>query len=290
MSGFSADWLALREPADAAARSPQVTRAVAQRVAAHATLCVLDLGGGTGSNLRFLAPHLPRAQEWLLVDHDPQLLAHAPERLSAWAHGHGYSPSLDSGGLLIRGQDINCHVATRRLDLRDGVDDAMLYDGRHLVTASALLDLVSESWVTTFAARCRQSGAAVLVALNYDGRIVCTPSDPEDERIRALVNRHQRTDKGFGAALGPDATDVAAACFACAGYDVTRAPSDWVLMPDTGALQTPLIDGWAEAATALAPEHARTIAEWRTRRLAHVQAGRSHIVVGHEDLAAWPSS
>jgi len=26
---------------------------------------------------------------------------------------------------------------------------------------------------------------------------------------------------------------------------------------------------------------------WKTRRLAHVDAGRSRIVVGHDDLAAW---
>ena len=77
-----------------------------------------------------------------------------------------------------------------------------MFSGRALVTASALLDLVSEEWLRSLAARCRESGAALLFALSYDGRIQCSPDEPEDAAIRELVNQHQRTDKGFGRALG----------------------------------------------------------------------------------------
>src|SRR5260221_693568 len=104
-------------------------------------------------------------------------------------------------------------------------DDGSLCDGRALVTASALLDLVSEEWMGPLAARCAAAGASVLFALTYDGRIVCTPEDPEDAAIVALVNEHQRTDKGFGPALGPAATDAAERVFAQAGYRVQRARS-----------------------------------------------------------------
>jgi hypothetical protein len=53
-------------------------------------------------------------------------------------------------------------------------------------------------------------------------------------------------------------------------------------------MQRLLIDGWAQAATEISPERATIIERWHARRLAHVDAGRSHIVVGHDDLAAWP--
>jgi hypothetical protein len=53
-------------------------------------------------------------------------------------------------------------------------------------------------------------------------------------------------------------------------------------------MQRLLIDGWAHAATEISPEYATVIERWHARRLAHVDAGRSHIVVGHDDLAAWP--
>ncbi|MBI3491471.1 MAG: class I SAM-dependent methyltransferase, partial [Acidobacteria bacterium] len=137
-----------------------------------------------------------------------------------------------------------------------------------MVTASALLDLVSESWLRALAERCRANGAAVLFALSYDGRIQCSPEEPEDALVRDLVNRHQRTDKGFGPALGPEATDVAARCFADLGYSIKRESSDWVLTPESRELQKQVIDGWARAAAEVEPLRAKTIEAWRMRRLA----------------------
>ena len=146
---------------------------------------------------------------------------------------------------------------------------------------------MSGAWLEALAERCRASGAAALFALTYNGRSRCSPVEPEDETIRTLMNRHQQqNDKGFGRAAGPDAVDIAERCFAAAGYRVRRAPSDWVLTPDDRALQRQLIEGWADAAVELAPDQSATIGHWLARRLAHVDAGRSHVTVGHEDLAA----
>jgi hypothetical protein len=106
--------------------------------------------------------------------------------------------------------------------------------------------------------------------------------------VRDLMNRHQKTDKGLGGpAAGPDAVSCAERCFAEAGYRVRLEPSDWTLGPAAAALQRMLIEGWAGAATEMVRDRAPTIARWRARRLAHVGAGRSRLVVGHDDLAAW---
>jgi glycosyltransferase involved in cell wall biosynthesis len=263
---FSADWLALREPADRVSRSSRLTRAVADVFSQSAELRILDLGAGTGANMRFLAPHLPPRQSWLLVDHDGALLARVP---------------TSADGLR--------RVEPRQLDLNALNGDAgrECFSGRALVTASALLDLVSAEWLRALAARCRDTGAALLFALNYDGRIQFSPEEPEDAEVRELVNQHQRTDKGFGLALGPDAPATAERFLAGLGYRVERERSDWVLEPGSHELQRQLIDGWAQAATEIARERSGSIAGWRTRRLAHVAAGRSRLVVGHEDLAAW---
>jgi hypothetical protein len=257
MGSFSADWLALREPADHAARSERLTEAVVAAIGSDPAPRILDLAAGTGSNLRYLSGHFPGAR-WRLIDHDPDLL----DRV-------GQLPGVE----------------TCCLDL-SSLDHPEIFEGCRLVTASALLDLVSERWLRGLAASCAQDGAAALFALSYDGRIVCTPEDPDDGIVVALVNEHQRTDKGFGPALGPEATDVAERCFAAIGLTVQRAPSDWVLTPESGALQGQLIDGWAQAASAISPERARLIDRWRERRLAHVAAGWSAITVGHEDMAA----
>jgi hypothetical protein len=103
------------------------------------------------------------------------------------------------------------------------------------------------------------------------------------------MNRHQKTDKGLGGvAAGPDATTVAEQCFQRERYRVRREPSDWVVDASERGLQQMLIDGWAEAATEMAPESASSITQWRARRLEHVATGCSRLVVGHYDLAACP--
>jgi len=59
-----------------------------------------------------------------------------------------------------------------------------------------------------------------------------------------------------------------------------------VLNPESGELQRQLIDGWAQAAAAMAPQQMRMIDAWRERRFAHVAAGWSSMTVGHQDIAA----
>ena len=260
MGNSLADWLALREPFDAAARSDALTRAIAAALPHDRPLKIVDLGAGRGSNARYLAGRLPWPQEWLLLDGDATLLA-------------------DVGGLTP-------YFETKQMSL--GTLDPAIFKGRHLVTASALLDLVSETWLRHLAARCAESRASVLFALSYDGRIDCSPEDPADAAIVSLVNEHQRTDKGFGPALGPVATDCAERCFRDRGYYVARDRSDWLLTAASPELQRQLIEGWAQAATEVAPSQTATIDAWRRRRHAHIDAKRSQIIVGHEDLAGWP--
>jgi phospholipid N-methyltransferase len=260
-----ASWLALREPADAAARSAALTRRIAAEIECHRPLRIVDLGAGTGSNVRYLTNRLPRPQHWLLVDRDAALLEEARGRTSM-------------AGV----------VETCEMNLGSVESLRPIFAGRHLVTASALLDLVSADWLEALAGRCRAAGAAALFALTYDGRFECRPAEPEDQDIRVLMNRHQqRSDKGFGAAAGPDAAVCAEQAFAAAGYDVQRERSDWILDPDARDLQHQLIEGWARAAGEVAPEQLAMIASWTTRRLTHVEQGCSQIVVGHQDLIAW---
>ena len=252
MSGFSAEWLAIREPADAEARSSELLSFVGRPFQGR----LLDLGGGTGSNIRYLTGRLPSPQDWILVDNDPELLARAPQG-----------------------------VTTACADLNLVVDDDALFRQCALVTASALLDLVSETWLQRLVRRCQSAKAAVLFVLSYDGRIECSPAEPEDDDVRQLLNEHQKTDKGFGAALGPDAAMRAVELLSAAGYETRYERSDWELGDESSELQRQLIDGWMSAVAAVAPDRRSQFADWRRRRLSHLEARRSRIVVGHLDVA-----
>ena len=287
MSDFTPEWLALRESADAAARSERLLQAVAARFTLETNLTVLDIGAGTGANARYLAERLHPQQQWLLVDHDPSLLIDASQRLRTWGEARGLGVSRDEGAWRVEGEGLAVTFATRLADLVDLAAASELFLDRRLVTASALLDLVSARWLEALASECRVAGAAGLFALTYDGRFHCLPEEPGDDDIRHLVNEHQLGDKGFGPALGPAACTAAAECFGALGYAVDREASDWHLEPDAAELQRQMIEGWARAAVQVAPDRAAIIREWTDRRLAHVLEGHSRLVVGHEDLAVW---
>jgi hypothetical protein len=289
MSGFSADWLALRSAADDRARSTELEARLADWWVRHVDtvrgsvpVCV-DLASGTGANVRRLAPRLRGPQHWRLVDVDDSLLAHARRACAEL-------PSRDGSTRVGSTRDDGvAAVETRQLDLASASLTEELV-GATLVTASALLDLVSAEWLERLADAVTGTRAAGLFALDYDGRRECRPADPLDARAHVAFDRHQRTAKSFGVALGPDAAARAADAFAARGYAVFRARSDWALGAADATLQRELLRGWAHAAIAIEPESSDDLQRWLDRRLAHVASGASRLRVGHEDLLVLPRS
>jgi hypothetical protein len=261
---FSADWLALREPYDARARNPDVLDALAAPVAHHGSLTVVDLASGAGATLRAISSRLPKPQRWRLVDHDLELL----ERTS----------SASAAGV---------EVATIPADIAREIE-AVLDEPADLVTASALLDLVSADWLDRLARSIVRRGLLVYGALTYDGRVTFEPADPFDSEMIRAFNRHQRGDKGFGPALGPTAGEVAIARFEALGYTVVQGASDWVLGRRDVEIQSDLLTGWAAAANELAELDAAEIERWLERRRSHLASGRSCMCVGHIDFFASP--
>ncbi|MCW7542134.1 class I SAM-dependent methyltransferase [Aquabacterium sp. A7-Y] len=288
MSGFSADWLRLREPCDLAAREAAAASLDLPGLRGRCALApdalfpVLDLGCGTGANLRYLAPRLGGRQRWWLVDHDPELLAELPRALQAWAAAQGYWLRGDTECLRLSGAGFEAELHPVQADLVQDLAALPLPQAR-LVTASALLDLASAVWLGGLAARCQASRAALLFALNVDGRIAWEPRDADDEAVLQLFAAHQRRDKGFGGpALAGGAVPLLAAELKAAGHRVVQAESDWRIEP--GALQRALVEGMAGAALEQAPDAHTLVSGWRERRVSASAALR----VGHLELLAWP--
>ena len=263
---FDATWLALREPVDHRSRARALLPLLKVFWRRARWSHVLDLGSGTGSNLRYLGPRLPDGQVWTLVDHDPTLL----ERATAPA----------------RVRDLNrvCgDVADEGLELVKDAD---------LVTSSALLDLVSEEWLRAVAEACRQAACGVLFALSYDGSIVWNregaDEDLADILTRNAVNAHQRRNKGLGPALGPTAGPVARTLFENAGFRTWFLPSPWRVDQRDSALAGALVEGWERAALEESPSQGDHIREWAERRRQRVATGEFDLTVGHVDLLALP--
>ena len=274
METFDADWLALREPVDHRSRAEALLVPLCDAWRAHGWSRVLDLGSGTGSNVRYLTTRLPVGQEWVLVDHDSH---HVAALRRATTPTSVRSLTIVPGDLVHEGLAAIPHV--------------------DLVTASALLDLGSEDWLRRVVDACAATNRGAFFALSYDGEIrwgggggPAAPGgeDPDDALVRAAVNAHQTGDKGLGAALGPAAGPCAERLFRSAGYLTREVPSPWRLGAADVPLVHRLINGWAAAATEARPDLVGRIRVWADRRRATAANGRFTLNVGHRDLLALP--
>jgi len=273
--GFDPAWLALREPADHAARDPALLARAAALVA-EGEAVIVDLGCGTGSNLRALADQLPARQSWRLVDHDPALLAAARAALPAWADAA--STGNDGALELVRGRQI---LTVRFLQADLTADLSPVLEGAQLVTAAALFDLCSPEWIARFATALAARRLPLYTALTYDGVEHWSPPHPADAAVLAAFLSHQRRDKGFGPSAGPAATQALADAFVTHGYAVKRAPSAWQLEPSQAGLVASLATGIASAAAEAGLDPA-TAGAWAAARQT------ASAVIGHEDLLALP--
>lgn len=256
MSGFSLDWLSLREPADLSARDNDLLQDALRWLQDRDTPIIVDLGAGSGATLRALERTGLRDGLWRLVDNDGALLDAALRR-----HLAGWMLEDHQSDLTIVGE--------------------LPLGGARLVTASALFDLASESFLDQLVARL-PSGCALYSALNYDGDMHWGPAHALDAEVVAAFNRDQRRDKGMGGqALGPQAVAYLTQLLEERGFRVQVAASPWRLSSEDSTLMEALVTGIAAAVADQFP--AQALADWQ-----HCQEQADSCYVGHLDLLALP--
>lgn len=249
---FDADWLSLREGVDAGSRSRPLAEAFLAAIAQGGNRPILDLGCGTGANLRYLGQVGGQAFAAIAVDRDPLLLARLRADLP-W-------------------------VETWEADLT--ALDQLPWERIGGVTCSALLDLVSADWITALMARLAAHRLPFLAALSVDGRHDFAPPHEMDEAVSAAFAGDQRRDKGFGgASLGPLAPDQALDAARAAGLRAEAADTPWQLSADKdGPLLRAFLHGYGLGRPQAAP--------WLADRLAALEAGTLSLRVGHRDVLA----
>lgn len=277
MSAFSSDWLSLREPADMRSRNRDIANAVSAWFGLRDHMRVLDLGSGTGSNLRASAPLLCARQTWTLVDNDADLLKHARTALRGWADT---AESASQDALLLKKGHAQITVSFHKRDLSLGLGD--LAKDCDLVTASALFDLVSASFIRDVARTLAQTRTPFYAVLTYNGLQKWTPHRPADNPIAAAFNRHQMSDKGFGPAAGPMAPSLLADQFRLEGYSVLEGESPWRLDQRERILVAELQRGHAMAVLETGALDPKTVEAW-------VKIIRSAVEIGHTDIFATPA-
>jgi hypothetical protein len=265
------EWLTLREHADASARAPELVEIVRDHLRASArpgvATVIRDLGCGTGSMGRWLAGRLGGPQLWILHDRDPGLLASAAEGM----------PRVAADGTEVTAR-------TRPGDFTGLRAEELA--GTSLVTASAVLDLLTGEEVDELVAKCVEAGCAALLTLTVTGRVEIEPADPLDAEFTAAFNAHQRRRVGDRQLLGPDAGSAAADAFARRGVSVRTRPSPWRLGSEHLELTEEWLRGWIGAACVWEPDLRCPAAGYLRRRLDAGMAGELRVTVGHVDVLA----
>ena len=216
---------------------------------------------------RWLAPLLPGPQRWVMHDRDADLL----EVAAAGPPGNrGAAVSSRRGG---------------RISPRCVPDDLA---GASLITASALLDLMTGEELAGLVDLCAAVGCPVLLTLSVVGRVELAPADPLDRRVASAFDAHQRRTTAGGRLLGPDAAATAARRFRRLGAEVLVRPSPWRLGADDADLAAEWFTGWVGAACEQEPALAAEADAYARRRLAQARAGQLAVTVDHADLLVLP--
>lgn len=280
MSGFSPEWLALREPVDHRSRDAALALRLQEHFAQASSIEIVDLGCGTGSNLRGTFHLLPDEQSWTLVDYDPRLLVAARRAIRMWADRADKADG-ESGPLVVEKAGKRLTIDFRRFDLNTDLETA-LGVAPQMVTASAFFDLCSPDFIGHLTAAVAERRAVFFTVLTYNGQQTWTPSHPADRRMLSAFIAHQGSDKGFGASAGPMAAPSLGATFQSARYDVHEGDSPWRLGHGDERLIADLAEGFAAAVAETGAVDAVTITSWR-------ELVRTAAMVGHTDTLAIPA-
>jgi len=306
MPGFSQEWLSLREPVDHRSRNLELQSKVAQCFSNHIARLdqpfrVLDLGCGTGSNLRAMANLLPDFQHWILVDYDIDLLHSARQSLGEWGAIQADKAALQTHHsddaeflfsllksrqqhdgpepLTINYLDKTIQIHFCRLDLH--LDIEVLLRARYdLVTAAAFFDLVSENWIKRF---CENLESNFYTTLTYNGTEQWLPTLTIDQEVLAAFHKDQLSDKGFGVAAGPQATQMLMDHLHANQFTLEKGSSPWIL---SGLSDRSLIESLA-LGSAEAVHRTRTVDESVLKQWADRNHNLEQCEIGHWDLWAY---
>ena len=256
----SSGWLALREPADAAARAPELVEQLRR--------------ASSGDR----PPGDPRPRLRHRVD-GPLARAAAARAAALGPARPGRRPA---GRRRRRPARPRLPTGPRSPSRRGGPtspgcspDDLA---GATLITASALLDLLTGDELAGAGRPSAPAPVPVLLTLSVVGRVELHPADPLDARVAAAFDAHQRRTTRRGRLLGPDAVAAAVEASAGCGAEVLVRPSPWRLGAPEADLAAEWFTGWVGAAC---EQQAELAAESRRLRDADVWRRRGRTARRH---------
>ena len=200
-TGFSTIWLEERFRFDAAARNAQLEHICLKYIDKYPRVNLVDVGAGSGANVRHWAERIPQDQSWTLVEQDGELLAEGLQLTAAWGKERGFEVyegskgewifSTSSKKVQVKG------VVGSLLDINEQVD----LTTQHMVMANAVFDLFSVQQFETFARQIQPHSLAFYPTINYAG-MGFEVLHPGDAQMVAWYEGHMERNRPEGRAMG----------------------------------------------------------------------------------------
>jgi len=235
-------YLAAKKSVDDRALNRRVWETLAQSLpaASPAPLRVLEVGAGIGTMLeRLLESGLLNHAHYTALDDQPENIAAARPRLSAWAGSHGWHAAETPGGLSIERPGQRVAVELLPIDLFDflGGQPGQSWD---LLIAHAFLDLMDIPAALPRLFSLLRPGGLFYFSLNFDGLTVFEPPLSGDERI--LPAYHRSMDERLTAGKLSGDSQAGRHLFAhiqnAGGRILDAGASDWVVYPRRAGVVT----------------------------------------------------
>lgn len=242
---------------------------------------LMDLGAGSGSLFRWLAPIIGGPQQWLWLDDDPTLLAHGLHYTRVWARRLDYRVMPAPDGLVVVTPRGDWCIRTRVHDLHRPPASLPLADA-DAVACSALLDLFPAGWLAALLGAIAHRPFYAAMSVTAHDRI--RPGHRDDALVWRGYVHALRTGPAEPQRLGSAAPPALRALSREHGLHCAAAASDWIIHPRHQAMLQRMIGFVTGGARLALPQHAHRIGRWERRRRREAAEGRLSLRIRHQDL------
>lgn len=283
---FDPNWLQERYPFDADARNKEREWEAIHQFAYLDHVHLVDLGTGTGSNVRYYLEQFPQNQTWHCVEEDGALKEMFWQNIKQLAKTEGYELEWNGEALKMSksGHWVNIHFVEGNLMELDSLVDLLRTD---FILANAVFDLFSEAQFSELIHIISHHSLSLFFSLNYEG-MKFFPSEEADVFYIDQYNAHMKRPQPFGHGMGPDASQLMEKAFRTALAEVKLGESIWEIGEKDEKMLTYLL-GFFEDALAdwwkTTEEKAAFIA-WIGRKKTMIQEQQLAANVYHQDVLA----
>ena len=285
-----AQWLAHRFACDAEARHDEIEHKFLDFFRQHQTsLKIVDIGSGTGANVRYYFDKIPHAQEWTLIEQSTYLLEECRHSLSAFAQEHNYSWQAQGDAFLLTDTEektATIKLVPGRLEHIEQLTDLPHTD---VVTANAVFDLLSFEQFDALVSTLARHDVCLLATLNYYETSFLPFSD-QDHRFTHWYHMHMKRPQPMGIAMGPDCSAEMLDLLAQHHMMIEQEGSQWHLKKCDLTMHRYILHFMKQAISelSLSQEEQRDFNAWLDRKKELCRQRELEIIIDHSDIFACP--